>query len=176
MTTSSRTERLPLFERVVRASSGRTESAGAPVSGPDVLESVREALSALFNATALDAVVDLADYPHAKSSVVNYGLPDLSGRTASSVEPAVLERQLRRAICSFEPRLQPESVMVRVVADAPVGHNRLSFEITAQSSGVPSEERVAFRTELDLESGDFRVTRSREASRRGGANLQAQPL
>ena len=33
-------------------------------------------------------------------------------------------------------------------------------------------ERIAFRTDLDLESGDFRVTRSRDASWQGSTHLQ----
>lgn len=160
MASNARSQRLPLFERAVRAGSGRAPSAGV-ASRAELLESVREALSALFNATALDAVMDLTDHPQARSSVLNYGLPDLSGRTASSIDHSVLERQLRQAICTFEPRLRPETVTVHVVSDAPCSHNRLSFEVTAQCSGAPFEDHVAFRTELDLESGDVRVTRSR---------------
>src|SRR6185295_13455985 len=61
-------------------------------------ESVRRDLTWLFNTVNLAATCDLEAYSQVQRSSLNYGLPDLAGRTASSVDKAALERLLRRAI------------------------------------------------------------------------------
>src|SRR5215813_10966396 len=46
-------------------------------------ESVLRDLTWLFNATQLEAVNPLAKAPYVRKSVLNFGLPELSGNTAS---------------------------------------------------------------------------------------------
>jgi type VI secretion system protein ImpF len=43
-------------------------------------------LAWLFNTTRIDAEVDLSKTPYARASVLNFGLPPLSGKTAASLE------------------------------------------------------------------------------------------
>src|SRR4051812_41102815 len=50
----------------------------------------------LFNTPNLATVQDLSDFPNVQQSTVNFGLPDLAGRTLTSVDPIELERLLRR--------------------------------------------------------------------------------
>src|SRR5438105_3498426 len=81
----------------------RQEARDKRILSPNKLrESVRRDLSWLFNTVNLAATDDLDDYPEVQRSTVNFGLPDLAGRTASSVDRAALERLLRRAIWDFE--------------------------------------------------------------------------
>src|SRR5438093_394664 len=79
--------------------------------------------------TTLAAVSrDLPDYPEAAKSVVNYGIPDLAGVTASSIDPIALARSVRQAVVVFEPRLNRTSLQVRaVVAGEQMAHNALVF-------------------------------------------------
>jgi len=123
------------------------------VSGSLLRESVRRELSLLFNTTALSAVEPLDRLLHAERSVINYGLPDLTGKTSSGVDRPWLEQKLARAIRDFEPRLQPGSVRVRVAPHQPLRHNVLSFEIEAVLAGDQEQEAVHFSSMLDLESG-----------------------
>src|SRR6478609_4678955 len=46
---------------------------------------VRRDLSWLFNTSHLASAQDLSAFPEAAASTINYGLPDLAGRTASSI-------------------------------------------------------------------------------------------
>jgi type VI secretion system protein ImpF len=55
-------------------------------------------LGFLFNATGLSALQDLDDYPLAAQSVINFGFPDLSGKTASGLDMDQVARRLRQAI------------------------------------------------------------------------------
>src|SRR5688572_21133531 len=55
-------------------------------------QAVLRDLAWLFNATRLEAGTDLSSAPHVRRSVVNFGLPALSGRAASSIDVIDLER------------------------------------------------------------------------------------
>src|SRR4249920_3666068 len=109
----------------------RQESRDKRVLSPSRLrESVRRDLSWLFNTVNLAATDDLEDYPQVERSTLNYGLPDLAGRTTSSVDKVTLERLLRRAIWDFEPRLTRNSVKVRLVTDYDqMNHNAMCLNI-----------------------------------------------
>ncbi len=116
-------------------------------------------LRALLNATAIDAIEDLTDYPLAARSVINYGLMDLSGKTSSSVSVDMLERVLRQAIWDFEPRVVRDSVQIKVLEDeSDLSGNRMLFELRGEIWGQPLPERIFLKTELDLDLGDVKVT------------------
>src|SRR5213083_2159157 len=96
----------------------RQESREKRVLSPSRLrECVRRDLTWLFNTTNLNVMQDLDAYPEVQRSVVNFGLPDLAGRTANSVDVRALEQILANVIWDFEPRLIRSSVVVRVFAD-----------------------------------------------------------
>jgi len=121
-------------------------------------EAVIRDLGWLLNSVALDVCVDLDAYPKVKRSVINYGLPDISGHTSSNVDVKMLENSLRRAIREFEPRIIRHSLKVNVHTDASdMSHNSLVFEIEGAVFGQPSPFQVVLKSELDLECGDFKL-------------------
>ena len=61
-------------------------------------DAVKRDLAWLFNTTHLAASQDLSDYPYVEQSVLNYGLPDLSGKTLAGIDDKELERLIRVAI------------------------------------------------------------------------------
>ncbi len=138
----------------------KQESRDKRVLSPSRLrDSVRRDLSWLFNTVNLATVQDLEEFPQVERSVVNFGLPDLAGRTLSSIDAPGLERLLRRAIWDFEPRLVRNSVRVRLVIDEDqMGGNAMIFDIEAEMWAQPVPLRLFLRTEIDLESGAVEVT------------------
>jgi type VI secretion system protein ImpF len=138
----------------------RVESADKRVLSPYRLrESVRRDLTWLFNTTNLASVQDLSDYPDVASSSLNFGIPDLTGRTATSVDSIALARILRRAIIDYEPRLLRNTVKVRASVDPERhGSNTMRFQIEAELWSQPLPLRLYLQTELDLESGEARVS------------------
>jgi type VI secretion system protein ImpF len=121
-------------------------------------ECVRRDLSWLLNTTHLEAVQDLADYPAAASSVLNYGMQDLTGLSASALDVAVLERTLTLVIARYEPRLLRRSVKVRLIVDHDkMSHNAVIFDIEAELWAQPLPLRLFLRTEIDLETGHIAV-------------------
>lgn len=120
-------------------------------------ESVRRELGLLFNSTALLLAEPTTELTHVGRSTLSYGLPDLAGRAASSLDQRWLAARLAQAIRQFEPRLQPESVRVRPQTERAASHNVLSFEIDADVQHPLGADSIALDSELDLESGVARV-------------------
>jgi type VI secretion system protein ImpF len=113
----------------------------------------------LLNTTRFDASSrDLSAYPETAKSVVNYGIPDLAGVTASSVDAVALSRAVRDAVVTFEPRLNRNSVQVRaVLAEDRMANNTLVFEIEGELWADPAPLRLFVRTQLDLETGSVTI-------------------
>jgi type VI secretion system protein ImpF len=113
----------------------------------------------LLNSTSLGAVQPLAGAPLAAQSVLNFGLPDLTGKTASGLDRAELARRIRQAIWDFEPRILRDSVRVVPLAPGQQGAapNQVMFEIHGELWGQPLPERLYLKTALDLEIGELRL-------------------
>ncbi len=112
-------------------------------------------LAWLMNSTAPGGSIDWSHAPHARASVLNYGLPALSGETASTVDPMVLQASVRQAILDFEPRILPDSLVVEAVLseDQMDRHNQIGFRISGQLWAQPVPLELLLRTDLDLETG-----------------------
>jgi type VI secretion system protein ImpF len=136
------------------------ESRNRRVLSPQRLrESVRRDLSWLLNNTRLDAVEDLSAYPEVERSTLNYGVPDLAGKTTSTVNIPELEKAIRAVILEFEPRLLRQTVQIKVVVDKEqMSHNALSFVIEAELWAQPLPLRVFLKTDVDLETGSVTVS------------------
>jgi type VI secretion system protein ImpF len=110
----------------------------------------------LLNTTNMGSQV--ADYPQAAASVVNFGIPDLAGVTASVIDPVTLERAVREAILRFEPRILARTLRVRTAVDQDqMSRTALVFEIEGELWGQPIPQRLYLKTEVDLETGQARV-------------------
>jgi type VI secretion system protein ImpF len=122
-------------------------------------QAVLRDLAWLFNATRLQADSDLSQAPLASRSVINFGLPALSGRAAASVDVSELERALRQAILDFEPRILPETLEVKalVVASQLDHHNVIGVQIRGQLWAQPVPLEMLVRTEIDLETGKAEI-------------------
>lgn len=121
-------------------------------------ECVKRDLAWLMNTGNLNDVQDLSAYPLVADSVLNYGMPDLTGISASGSDVAGIERRMRHIILTFEPRILKHSLRVRVAAADEMSHNAMVFEIECDMWAEPVPERMYLKTEVDFESGDVRVT------------------
>ena len=115
-------------------------------------------LQNLLNASRMLAVIP-ERYSALKTSLLNYGLPDLqSMEVREDHDLGHLCRLIEESIQAFEPRLQ--GVRVRPVIDAddkkPIDR-RVRFEIEAVLVVQPLREPVVFSSSLDVSSGEFAV-------------------
>jgi type VI secretion system protein ImpF len=121
-------------------------------------ECVVRDLSWLFNSENMGSRQRVDDYPEAMRSVINYGIPALAGASSSGRDPVILEKQVREAIYTFEPRLIRDSVTVRVIlSDADMSSNSLRFEIEADLWAHPLPLHLLLQTDVDLDTGEFNV-------------------
>lgn len=116
-------------------------------------------LASLLNCGSLDAVIDLADFPHVQRSILNYGMPSLAGRMARSVEAHRIGGTIEAAIANFEPRLSRVRVTPELGNDGSETHV-LAFRIEAQLWGQPSPQHLVLRTSIDIDSGDVSIADS----------------
>jgi type VI secretion system protein ImpF len=133
---------------------------------PDVLrEAVRRDIEALFNVERFQSrpqLTDLemqgreapediiVDFPHARLSVLNYGVPSFSGRRAADFDLDALARELKDVVAFFEPRFKRDTIRVKVGTGDSLGM-RIQIEGTLLLSPVP--ERLRLSTTVDLDSG-----------------------
>ncbi len=123
-------------------------------------ESLKRDLAWLLNTGNLSDIQDLSEYPLVETSVLNYGMPDFTGIAASSTDATVIERRLRQAIITYEPRIVKNSLRVNVVTSDEMTPNAIAFEIRCDMWSEPVPERLYMKTEIDLESGGVHVTDS----------------
>jgi type VI secretion system protein ImpF len=117
---------------------------------------VRRELGWLLNTTNLGAAVDLKSYPHVQTSVLNYGVPDMAGR--SQTHRAVMQRarEIRVAVMTFEPRLDETSLTVEATG-AVERENAITFVIKGDITSAVNVMPVILRTDLDIDSAAVTV-------------------
>ena len=149
-----------LLDRLTDDAPGERDESDAyrVMSKAQLRQAVLRDLGALFNAVQ-PLGSDGDAYPLLADSVLNYGLPALSGQLASKLDVHLLERAIRQAILRFEPRILPETLQVRAVEAGSVldTHNVIEFEIRGHLWSQPVPLEILLRTQLDLEAGQVEV-------------------
>lgn len=119
---------------------------------------VKRDLAWLLNCESLENLESLKEYPHVQKSVVNFGIPVLSGKTLSGMNVGDLERRIQQAIRDFEPRILYDSVEVRAtVTSSLMNNNSLEIDIEGELWAQPIPLRLFLRTEVDLDIGSITV-------------------
>jgi type VI secretion system protein ImpF len=123
-------------------------------------QAVLRDLAWLFNSTKLETRATMARWPHAQRSVINYGLPALSGETASTLDIQDLERDIKQSILDFEPRILPETLEVKALVEISAldHHNVIGIQIHGQLWAQPVPLEMLIRTEIDLETGKVHIS------------------
>jgi type VI secretion system protein ImpF len=148
-----------LLDRLTDEAPGESSQRGGSVTLSELRRSVLRDLNWLFNTTQLLKGDEAESWPMVGKSVLNYGLPALSGVAASGLDLKKLERSLRQAILDFEPRILPDSVSVKAMVEGQSHerHNVISLHIEALLWAQPVPIELLLRTQFDLESGQNRV-------------------
>ena len=120
-------------------------------------EGVLRDLRWLFNSMAHIDGEPITEDEILASSVLNYGLRNLSGLVADSIDVEAYRRHIVDCLKKFEPRLNPNTIEVRLIQDpekSGKGVPTLHFEISGELWARPVPERFLARTEMDLETGE----------------------
>ncbi len=94
----------------------------------------------------------------ARESVLNFGLPPMSGRTFAAADFPTLQERIRICIMRFEPRIDPKTLSVEAVNDRPGGQPsslRLVIKGSLWNQPVPLE--LLLNADVDVDTGKTAV-------------------
>ncbi|WFU44331.1 type VI secretion system baseplate subunit TssE [Bradyrhizobium sp. CB82] len=143
-------------ERVI---AGRRSSGRFPISETLLRREVAHDLETLLNTIALESTLNLTGRDCVRTSILNYGFPDIAHRSIDEVTDEELSDALRTALTTFEPRLDRKSIRVR--RDSSVGPEQLKlrFIVHTDLKCEPLNVPVEFVADVDLDSGDVQINR-----------------
>ncbi|MFO7884473.1 MAG: type VI secretion system baseplate subunit TssE [Desulfobacteraceae bacterium] len=118
-------------------------------------KAVMRDLSWLLNTHANSEQSGYDAFEEIPSSVLNFGVQNVAGKTASSLNIDDMQFQLKETLCRFEPRILPDTISIdfALEPDAMKKSRSLSFEIRGVLWSQPLPESLFIKTELDLETG-----------------------
>jgi type VI secretion system protein ImpF len=123
-------------------------------------ECVIRDLTWLLNTERMASAEKIENHPDAQQSVINYGIPSLTGASSSGLDGEALEKAVVDAIHAYEPRLIRGTVSVRSVRSRDqMNLNAMMFEIEADLWAQPVPLHLYLQTEVDLETGHFSAAR-----------------
>ena len=150
-----------LLDRLTDDEPGKLEESREKrvISATRLRDCVTRDVSWLLNCVSLDVSVDLADYPDVARSVLNFGIPDLTGVSLSGINSETLQRQIKDVILAFEPRLTANTLRVTVNSNQKrMDRQALKFNIESEMWAQPIPLNLYLKTEVDLETGNFKVS------------------
>jgi type VI secretion system protein ImpF len=117
---------------------------------------VRRELAWLLNTTNFGATHELEPYPQIESSVLNYGLPDLAGKSSGRRSLMQRAREIRAAIRQFEPRIDPKSLIVEA-REREEHEQTVTFVIQGDITAAAQAMPVKFHTHVDPDTASVDV-------------------
>ncbi len=150
-----------LLDRLTDDEPGKLEESREKrvISATRLRDCVARDVSWLLNCVSLDVSTDLDDYPDVARSVLNFGIPDLTGVSLSGINSETLQRQIKDVILAFEPRLTASTLRVTVNSNQKrMDRQALRFNIESEMWAQPIPLSLYLKTEVDLETGNFKVS------------------
>ncbi len=127
-------------------------------------QAVLRDLTWLLNTGNRPLADEIHQFPRVARSVLNYGMPDLTGLSAAGLRTGRLEQMVFEAIVAFEPRITRETLQVRITASEDGSGSRserspskIEFQINGDLCPLPMPEALFLRTEVDVETGQCEV-------------------
>lgn len=137
--------------------SGRRLSRAYGVSEHTLLSEVRRDLQALLNTVNLNSTQDLSDFPEVQTSILNFGLPDLSVHVVDTVRIDRLADDIREALIRFEPRMDPRTLKVVRDEEADGDTFKVRFLIKAEIRCDPVRVGSEFIADVDPAFGRIKI-------------------
>jgi type VI secretion system protein ImpF len=159
-----------LLDRLTDAdpSSSRESLDSRVLSKQQLRAAVLRDLSWLFNTTCQEPPLRSHDIEgramwqqaaEARKSVLNYGLPPLSGSTMIVMDFPWLEQEIRAAIIRFEPRIDPATLVVTVTDERMNGKQPTTLRLVIRglmwNQPVPLE--LLLSADVDVDTGQAAV-------------------
>jgi type VI secretion system protein ImpF len=109
-------------------------------------------LNWILNTTNLASVIDLEPYPEVETSVINYGVHDMSGKLLQRRAIQGRARDIRDAIRLYEPRIDPQKLDVEPMTSSQKP-NAVTFVIRGDVTTAVNAMPVEFKTDVEIDTG-----------------------
>ena len=119
-------------------------------------EAIKRDLAWLLNTIAMGSDTDLDAYPQVKTSVLNYGVPDLTGKAQSHRVVMGRARDIRNAIRAFEPRIAEKTLRVEPSQDRQ-RENSVTYVIQGDVVSTVQAMPISFKTDVDADTSTVTV-------------------
>ncbi|WP_148243492.1 type VI secretion system baseplate subunit TssE [Enterobacter asburiae] len=125
-----------------------------PVDAKTIRQLVQKDIADLINHTNIEDTINEQRYKAVTESVLNYGIPALIGSPENRNNWQVIERAIRKAIIRFEPRIIPETLLVRSLQEREhmARHAVIAFEIRGLIDWQPHPVDLCMNGRYDVES------------------------
>lgn len=143
-------------ERII---AGRRTSARVAITEPVLRAEVAKDLVSLMNTTNLESSQDLSAVPQVRSSILNYGIPDLVRRSIDEMKVENITKEIEQALTVYEPRLIAQSIRVERDRRVKIGELKVRFTVRADLRCDPVNVPLEFVADVELESGKIKVDR-----------------
>jgi len=115
-------------------------------------------VDALLNAVALESTLDMTKAPHARKSIINFGIPDITHRTIDETGVNDIPGEIKEALINFEPRLAAASLSVTRDTSVDPADLKVRFVVRADLICDPVQMPVEFVADVN-EVGKIIVNR-----------------
>jgi len=123
----------------------------------DFRKTVLRDLNWLLNCTNIERQLSsLQNFPQARESVINFGIPPLAGARFTESDLDEVAAGIQRALARFEPRILPKSLRVSVIRSEGAEvykYNHARFRIEASYWFEPYPIDMVMRAHWDMETG-----------------------
>ncbi len=123
----------------------------------EVRNCIQRDIAWLLNDICFAAAVSLDDYPEVATSVLNFGLPELTGRSIDQSSLVSRSLEIANAIKAYEERLRPDTINVHFDSNMVDTDNKLRFSISGEIRNALDEAWIEFNTTVDLDDGHVEV-------------------
>lgn len=137
--------------------SGRRATPRNSVNESVLKQELAEDLSALLNTVNLAAAENLDGLDEVQSSILNYGIDDLTGMSADSNDVKGLGPRLKQILQHHEDRLVQGSVRLAAEAVTSESTARIAIHVNAEMYASPTDLPVEFIADFESYSGKVKI-------------------
>jgi type VI secretion system protein ImpF len=133
-------------ERVI---AGRRTTPRNSVSEAALRQDLASDLAALLNTVNLASAVDLEGLDEVQTSILNYGVDDLTSISANSSSAGNIPGKIRKVLQTYEARLAEGTVAVAPNEKLDELNTKLSLHVSAEMYATPSDIPIEFVADVE---------------------------
>lgn len=143
-------------ERVI---AGRRSTPRNSVSENLLRQDLAEDVSVLLNTVNLASAVDLEGLDEVQTSILNYGVDDLTSISADSATVGNFPGKIQKILETFEARLAQGTVSVAHNKDFDELNTKLSLHVSADMYATPSDVPIEFVADVEPFGNTVKLTK-----------------